>query len=118
MFHRVMNMPLIKLNKNLVGSNLFHKQYVVQSLQIPSTFKFSFIFKLLPCAETLSMTNSIHLSLIKTDSPRQLNTYDIKQQPFTCSNHHNTFRPTLCNFFGECEKIQSKLHSIIITLLQ
>ena len=32
--------------------------------------------------------------------------------------HHNNFRLTLSDFFGECQEIQSKLHSIVLTLLQ
>ena len=32
--------------------------------------------------------------------------------------HHINFILTLSNLFGECEEIQSKLHSIVITLLQ
>ena len=47
-----------------------------------------------------------------------LNTYDIKQPPFTCLNYHITFILTLSNLFGECEEIQSKLHSIVPALLQ
>ena len=31
---------------------------------------------------------------------------------------HINFILTLSNLFGECEEIQSKLHSIVITLLQ
>ena len=36
----------------------------LQSLQISSTFKFDFIFKLLPYDETLLIANAIHVSLI------------------------------------------------------
>ena len=36
----------------------------LQYLQIVSTFKFNFIFALLPCGETLLITNSIHVFLI------------------------------------------------------
>ena len=32
--------------------------------------------------------------------------------------YHNNFRLTLSNFFGQCEEIQGKLHSIVPTLLQ
>ena len=32
--------------------------------------------------------------------------------------HHDNFWQTLSNFFGQFEEIQSKLQSIIITLLQ
>ena len=32
--------------------------------------------------------------------------------------HHNNFRLILSNFFGECEEIKSKLHCIVLTLLQ
>ena len=31
--------------------------------------------------------------------------------------HHINFILTLSNFFGECEEIQSKLQSIVLTLL-
>ena len=52
-------MPLIKLNKMLVRCHLFHKELGLQSLQVSSTFKFNFVFTLLPCGETLLITNSI-----------------------------------------------------------
>ena len=32
--------------------------------------------------------------------------------------HHEDFRVTLSNFFGECEEMQCNLHSIVLTLLQ
>ena len=32
--------------------------------------------------------------------------------------NHNNCRPTFSNFFGESKEIQSKLHSIILTLWQ
>ena len=42
------------------------------------------------------------------DSPMHLNRSDIKQPPFTCSNHHINFMLTVSNLFDECEEIQSK----------
>ena len=57
-------MPLIKLNKILVRCHLFHEKLELQSAQISSTFKFNFIFTLLPCSETLLITNSIDVPLI------------------------------------------------------
>ena len=30
--------------------------------------------------------------------------------------HHNNYRPTFSNLFGEIKETQSKLHSIILTL--
>ena len=30
--------------------------------------------------------------------------------------HHNNYRPTFGNFFGESKEIQIKLHSIVLTL--
>ena len=60
-FYRV-NVPLIKLSKNLVHCHVFHKNLGLQSLQISSTFKFNFIFTLLPYGETLSVANGIHVS--------------------------------------------------------
>ena len=83
----------------------------MQSLQIPSAFKFNFIFKVLPWAETLLITNSINVSLIKNDSPMQLNTFDVEyiaSHHLPAQTHHNNFRTTLCNFFGDCKEIQSK----------
>ena len=72
-------MPLIKLNKILVRCHLFHKKLRLQSLQVSSSFKFNVIFTLVPCGETLLITNSIHVSLI----PNLLT----RAQPlFTCSN--------------------------------
>ena len=59
-FHRV-NVPLIKLSKNLVRCHVFRKNLGLQSLQISSTFKFNFIFTLLPYGETLSVANGIHV---------------------------------------------------------
>ena len=50
--------------KNLVRCHLIHKKSGLQSLQISSTFKFNFIFTLLPYGETLLIANSIHVSLI------------------------------------------------------
>ena len=32
--------------------------------------------------------------------------------------HPNNFRATFCNIFDKCEEIQSKLPSIVLTLLQ
>ena len=57
-------MPVIKLDKTLVRCHLFHKKLGLQSLQFSFTFKFNFIFTLLPCGETLLITNSILVSLI------------------------------------------------------
>ena len=34
------------------------------------------------------------------------------------THHNHNFRATLSNFFGQCEEVHSKLHSIILTLLQ
>ena len=62
--HRVINMPLIKLNKILVSCHIFHKKLSRSSLQIFSTFKFSFFLTLLPCGEILLITNLVHVSLI------------------------------------------------------
>ena len=31
-------------------------------------------------------------------------------------NQHNSYTPTFSNFFGENKEIQSKLHSILLTL--
>ena len=105
MFHRI-NLLLITLNKNLVRCHLLHKKLGLQSLQIFPTFKFNFIFILLlygetwlirPCSWIQMISNSHHLPV---------------------QSHHNNFRLALSNFFGECEKIQSRLHSIVATILQ
>ena len=56
MFHRV-DVPLVKLKKNSVRCHLFPKKSGLQSLQISSTFKFSFIFSLLPYGETFLTGN-------------------------------------------------------------
>ena len=50
--------------KNPVAFSFISQKLGLESLQISSTFKFSFIFTLLPCAVTLLITNSIHLSFI------------------------------------------------------
>ena len=52
-------MPHIKLDKILVCCHLFHKKLGLQSLQHSSTFN-----SILPCGETLLITNSIQVSLI------------------------------------------------------
>ena len=57
-------MALIKLSKIKVRCHLFHKKLGLQSLQIFSTFKFNFLFMLLPCDETLLITHLMHVSLI------------------------------------------------------
>ena len=41
----------------------------------------------------------------------------LNNQHLPVETHHNSFRLTLSNFFDECEEIQSKLHSIVLTLL-
>ena len=82
-FHRVMNMLLVRLNKILVRCHLIHKKIGLQSLQISSTFEFNIIFTL-HCGETLLITNSIHVFDFKLI--HHLNTYDINQPLFTCSN--------------------------------
>ena len=63
MFHWVMNMPLIRLNKILMRCHLFHKKLGLQYLQISSTFEFIIVFTL-HCSETLLIANSVHVSLI------------------------------------------------------
>ena len=118
MFHTVMNMCLIKLNKNLLRCHLFHKNIILQSQQIISTFTFNIIFTLLlPCAETLLITNSIHASWISTWFTRAVEYMILTSHHLPVQTHHN-FRPTLNNLFGEWEEIHTKLHSIILILLQ
>ena len=99
--------------------HLFHKKLELQSLQIFSTFKFNFIRTLLPSGETLLNrkfnTRVFDFKLIAWCSWLHmiLNSYGLPGQ-----SHHNNFRLTLSNLFGECEEIQSKLHNIVPTLLQ
>ena len=62
-FHRV-DVPLVKLKKNLVRCLLVNKKSRLQSLQISLTFKFNFILTLLPYCEALLIANLIHLFLI------------------------------------------------------
>ena len=64
LFQKVMIMALIKVNKILLHCHFTHKKLGLQSLQISSTFKFSFMFKLLPYTEALLTKNSIHVPLI------------------------------------------------------
>ena len=109
-------MPLVKPKKNLVRCHLIHKKSGLQSLQISSTFKFNFIFTLLPYGETLLIANSIHVSLISHWFTNAVEC--MWHKTTTIQTHHNNFRLTLSNFFGECEEIQDKLHSIVLTLLQ
>ena len=45
-------------------NHLFHKKSGLKSLKVSSTSKFSFIFSLSPCRETLFIANLKHVSLI------------------------------------------------------
>ena len=97
-------MPLIRLNKFLVRYNSFHKKLSLQSLRISSTFKFNFIFTL----------PSVHTCLsFQIDSPMHLNTTILIDHYLPVQTHHNNYRAA---FFGESKEIQSKLHSIVLTL--
>ena len=113
-FHRVMNMPLIKLIKILVLCHLSLKN-LGQSLQISFTFKSSFVCTLLSGSQALLVTNSINLSLISnwfTPCSWICVTLISHYLP-----HYNNCRPTLSIFFAESKEIQSKLHlGIVLTL--
>ena len=87
-FHKVINVPLIKLNKNSLCCHLFHKKLGLQSLKIFCIFKFIFIF-------TLSkITNSIHVGLISNWFTHAFEyVWHLLVQI-----HHNNSRTTLCNF--------------------
>ena len=78
----------------------------LQSLQISPTFRFSFIFTLLPCDKTLLSQIAIHGRLVMT----------LISHFFPVQTYHNNYRPTFGNFFGESKEIQSKLDSIILAL--
>ena len=110
-------MSLIKLNRNLLLCHLFHKKLGQQSQQIFSTFKFNFIFTLLlTYAGTLLITNLIHVSLISNWFNYAVEYMILTSHRLPVQTHHNSFRPTLSNFFGKCEEIKSKLHSNILSL--
>ena len=73
--------PLVAAS--LVGCNLFHKN---EEWNLCKFFlKFNFVFTLLPYCETL-IKNSKHAFFVQIDSLLQLNTYNINQPLFTCSN--------------------------------
>ena len=73
--------PLVAAS--LVGCNLFHKN---EEWNLCKFFlKFNFVFTLLPCCEAL-IKNSKHAFFVQIDSLLQLNTYNINQPLFTCSN--------------------------------
>ena len=88
-------MPLIITIKNLVQNHLFHKTSSLQSLQISSTFNFNFILKLLPCAKKLLIQYLMRFF----------------------QSASNKIRPTLRNFIGQREQTNSKLNTIVLTLL-
>ena len=104
-----MNVSLMRQNKILVCCNLFHKNSALQSLQISSTFKFSFIFTL-PCGQTL-ITNSMHTFFDFKLSHQCIWIHMILISHYLpVQTHHNDNTPTLSNFFGESKEIQSKLN--------
>ena len=111
-------MSLIKLIKNLMRCHLFHKKI---GLKIVSTFKFNLFFTLLlQCAEAL-ITNSVIfliLVLISNKFTHAVEYMILTSHHLPVQTHYSNLRSTLSNFFGEFEEILSKLHSIILTLLQ
>ena len=77
MFDLVLNMPLVKLDKNFLQYQLFYEKTSLLSLTMYTTFNFNFILKLLPCTDKLLIRDSllilwffdfksIHPQLIKT----------------------------------------------------
>ena len=56
----------------------------------------------------------------QTDSPWQLNTdiFTLNSHRLSVQTHHQNSSLILGNFFCKCEEIQSKLHGIVLTLLQ
>ena len=53
-------------------------------------------------------------SIFESDSPMQLNTYDINQPLFTINR--NIFRSALNNLSGENKEIHNKLHNNVLPL--
>ena len=74
-----------KAKQNPGALPLIAQKLGLQSLQIFSTFKFNFIFTL-PGGETLLIKIQYTCLWFQIDSPMPLNTYDINQPLFTCSN--------------------------------
>ena len=118
MFHRVMIISLTILNKNMVQWHLYHKKLLLQSLQISATFNFNFF---LNCYLYWGAIN--HKFCLSVLGFKLFHSYSWMRIIMTChclsvQTHHNIFRSTFFNFFGKCEEIQNKLHTIVLTLFQ
>ena len=99
--------------KYLMRCYLFHQKIELQSQRIFSTFKLSFILTLLiPYAEAFFITNSIHTSMTSDWFTHLVEYMILTSHHLPVETHHNNFRPTLSNFFGELQEIQSKFCSI------
>ena len=92
---------------------LFHQKIGLQSQRSFSTFKLSFILALvIPCPEALFITNSIHTSMTSDWFTHVVEYMILTSHHLPVETHHNNFSPTLSNFFGELQEIQSKFCSI------
>ena len=108
-----------KTNEKLGALSFISQKNRLQSLQISSSCKFNFIFTSLLYGETLLIANSVHVSLISNWFTHAVEyIWHLNSQHLPVQTHHNNFKLTLSKFFGECEEIQSKLHSIVLTFLQ
>ena len=99
MFHRV-DVPLVKLKKKLVCCHLFHKKSALKSLQIFSTFKFNFMFTLLPYGETLFINRKCNTRVVDFNliHPYSWIHMTLNSHHSLVQTHHNSFTVTLANF--------------------
>ena len=98
-------------SKEKLGALLFISQQIRTAISADSsTFKFSFIL----------IANWIHVSFISNWFIQALEYWHItlSRHCLLGQTHHNNSRLVLSNFSGDCGEIQSKLHSIVLTLLQ
>ena len=118
MFHRVLIIPLIILYNSLVQWHLFYKK-LLESFHISSTFKFAFISRLFITLRWYVHNQKFSSRVFEFKS---IHSYSwihmiLFSRHLLVQTHCNSFRPTFFNFYSKCEEIQSKLHSIVPTLL-
>ena len=73
---------------------------------------------LLPYAETLLITNSTHESFSSNWLNYAVECMILTSHHLPVQTHQDNFRPALSIFFDAFQEIQSKLHNIVLILLQ
>ena len=116
MSHRVGIEPLIILNKNFLKWHLFYRNSSMNCLQISSTFKFSFIFKLFYYTDTLSITNSVHMSLNSNCFTRTVEWIWYQQTTNELFQPITTISDQIFAILRSIWRYSKKLHSIFLTL--